>query len=234
MKKLQAPALPVKVIGASAVHGAEQVDPFVQRWLDMQRVHLERHLSRCKTAQERMLVLALLSCEDTRGPILQVSLKATGSSTNEHLVPLATGDDDMRLIVRRDLPITGRPRLTVPITITTNYMRVAVQIDDIERARSEREMSARYARDIGISANGWTPVWFMGDHVAADPDAVAEKIFGLLGISVHRSAPLQPSAIHKATEDPALEQCKEGASTVLAALAEMPEGPISRSSMGKR
>lgn len=183
MKKLHAPASPVKAIGAPEVHGAEQAEPFVQRWLDMQRGHLGEALASGLSSAEVLLALSMLTAEEAQGPVLTLAPRLGRNSIGAAL-PIATGANDLRLFANSLVkPGEGRS-FRVSFRIVSDYMRGVVQIDTTKRRLTEPALSAKYERNRRLVLSGFAQMTFMEDEVLTNPDACAVQIFGVFGIDV--------------------------------------------------
>lgn len=182
MKKLQGPALPVKVIGAPIVND-DAASAFIDRWLTRQRAHLGEALASCQSRAEVLLALSLLTAEEAQGPVLTLAPRL-GRNSIGMVLPIATGANDLRLFANSLVkPGEGRS-FRVSFRIVSNYMSGVVQIDATKRRLTEPELSAKYERNRRLVHSGLVQMTFMGDEVLANPDACAVQIFGAFGIDV--------------------------------------------------
>ena len=182
MSKVQAPALPVKSIGAPIV-GAEEATPFIERWLTMQRAHLGEALAVGLSHAEVLLALSLLTAADERGPVFMLS-GHLGRNSVSMTLPVATGSHGLRLFPNSFVkPGEGRS-FRVSFRITSDYMSGVVQVDAVKRRLAEPQMSARHERNRRLARSGLVQMTFMENEVIADPDACAVQVFGVFGIDV--------------------------------------------------
>lgn len=225
MKKLPAPATPVKVIGAPIV-GAEQAEPFVQRWLDMQRGRLIAKLSVCESPIETIFALALLGARDGSGLVFGLSESLVTCPAHSIAVSVKGG---VVLSAQHEIEL-GRKRVRVDFTLCSTDKSIVIEIDGHDFHASKAQRSADAARDLELTRRGWTPVRFTGSDIWRDADGCAAKALDLVGFKVDRGEGLRPApkAAPTPNEQATMEAAINGARAALDAVMAPQAGLVKR------
>jgi very-short-patch-repair endonuclease len=167
MKKLQAPALPVKVIGAPAAI----VDDAPA---------LIAHLSACESPIEVSFAVAMLSAVDATGE----AVFTLADKNNEHRLASGSMFD---LHAQVPVVLDGRSmRLDFAIISPTKHAAsVAIELDGHEWHSSPEDRSLDASRDRLLTLAGWKPIRFTGSEVYADAGACAVQAMLLAGITAY-------------------------------------------------